>query len=153
MTSGIIRLARYTDDVERFAVLGRLDHERSACRDIPYDVGSVMRLLVKMVDQRMLFVAESGNEIVGAIGGLCFPADYNDSISLGSMRFWWVDIPYQKTRLALRLLGAIEAQAGKQGCVRWFVSSVDVERHSALTRLFSARGYVLAEHVHMKAFS
>jgi predicted N-acetyltransferase YhbS len=141
-----IREATYTDDIEAFAELGRRDHERSRYASIPYCVGTVMKLLVTMIDQRMLFIAEDEGRVVGAMGALLSPVHFNDAVLAGCMRFWWVDLPYQKTRLAVRLLDRLEQQARALGCKAWYVSAVTFDEARDLRRLFRRRGYVLAEH-------
>lgn len=148
-----IRAATYTDDIEYFARIGERDHVRSRYKDIPYCVGSVMRLLVTMIDQGLLFIAEDEVTVVGGIGGLVSPIHFNDAVLTGCMRFWWVDLPYQKTRVSMRLLDRIELAAATRGCKYWFLSSVIVDRERDLGRLFKLRGYTLVEHEHMKALT
>lgn len=152
MTPVIAKVTTY-DNIEEFALLGRLDHERSAYRHVPYCVGSVMEMLVRMVDQGMLFTAEDGGKCVGGIGGSIVECDFNRQYLVGSMRFWWVDTPYQKTRLAIRLLDTLEREAEHSGCAMFFLHSVDSERFGVLTRLFDRRGYALAERGYLKTFS
>lgn len=112
-----------------------------------------MRLLVTMIDQGLLFIAEDEGTIVGGIGGLVSPIHFNDAVLTGCMRFWWVDLPYQKTRVSMRLLDRIELAATQIGCKYWFLSSVVLDREKTLTRFFERRGYLLAENEFMKTLT
>lgn len=109
-----------------------------------------MKLLVAMIDQGMLVIAEEEGRVVGGIGGLLSPIHFNDAVLTGCMRFWWVDAPYQKTRLSMRLLDRIELAAAEAGCKYWFLSWVEVGHDRDLARLFRRRGYAIAEHEFIK---
>jgi GNAT superfamily N-acetyltransferase len=145
-----IRLATYDDDIEAFARLGIRDHERSQYAHIPYCVGSVMKMLVEMIDDGMLLIAEHEGKVVGAIGGRISVVDFNHRFRSGAMRFWWVDTPYQKTRLSVQLLDELERIAIDRGCHVWMLCSVDEERERPLARFFGRRGYVLTERTYLK---
>lgn len=148
----MIRLATYTDDIERFVELGKLDHARCQYRDIPYDEGSVLRMLVSMIDEQLLLIAEDEGKVAGAIGAQKVSLPFNDQYFVGVMRFWWVDLPYQKTRLSMGLLDALEKSAADANCRGSLLYSTDIAREKALVRMFSKRGYLLIERAFLKMF-
>lgn len=148
-----IRLATFDDPIEEFARIGIKDHERSAYAKFPYCIGSVMKMLIKMIEDELLLVAEEDGVIAGGIGARLSRLDFNNKIVSGAMRFWWVDEPFQKTRLATRLLTEIEAQVRRKGCEVWMLCSVDSGREMPLTRMFERFGYKLSERMYIKVLS
>lgn len=145
-----LRKATYHDNVEWMAEQGRKDHARSQYRDMPYCIGSVMEMMVRMIDVGLMLVVEHEGQLIGAIGATAAAVDFNTALKLGTMRFWYLHEDYQKTRWSVKMLDAIEKEAMDAGCTHWMLYSTDSERHVALSRLFERRGYVFVERAYLK---
>lgn len=123
-------------DFEEMAVKGREFWEQTEyAPHVPYDEKSVIKWLGLMVEQGLLFLAETETEIVGFIGGLCSPMYANEAFKAGAELFWYLDPAYRKSGVALDLLRVIENAAKEIGCSYWTMialESVDPERASTI---------------------
>lgn len=104
------------------------------------------KIMKTHIDHHMLLVAESGNELLGFIGGIFTDHVFNPTIKMLNETFWWVPEKLRGTRAGLLLLNEF-TDLGKK-TADWIVFTL--EHHSPVNeRCLNRRGYALKERNYM----
>ncbi|HYF57346.1 MAG TPA: GNAT family N-acetyltransferase [Burkholderiaceae bacterium] len=151
-----IRLADPAD-VPTLVAMGAAFHADTAFGDFAdYDPDSVRELLLHLVgapDVGVLFVAERGRELVGAIAGHLTPAWFNRKAWVAAELALWVDPAHRGADAGSALIRAFEAWGAALGADAFSMSDLVVGGETPAGRLFQAHGYRVVERAHLKARS
>lgn len=140
------------DDVDAVVAIGERFHAESnwgaVCEYVADDEARTCAHLVTS-DDGLLIVADNDGEIVGALGGLFFPAHMNFAHRMGQELFWFV-LPEYRGGLGAMLLQAAEEAARAAGCKHWGMGAIEHLRGASVQRLLERDGYRATERCFMK---
>lgn len=69
-----------------------------------YDEGTVLSLLVTLVQNHYVLVADDNGKVFGTVGAMLVPNMWNKNNILFQEMFWWVDEEYRSGSAGIRLL-------------------------------------------------
>lgn len=69
-----------------------------------YDEGTVLSMLVNLVQNHTVLVADDDGQLFGMIGAMLVPNIWNKNNILFQEMFWWVDEEYRSGSAGIRLL-------------------------------------------------
>lgn len=119
---------------------------------IPFDDDSYMATVMHLIagEDAILLVLERDGQVVGMIGGLCYPCWYNHGHITAQELFWWVDEGYRGSGGSVRLLEAFEEWAISQGASEIVMGARSHMSAERLGRFYARRGYVELERLYSK---
>jgi GNAT superfamily N-acetyltransferase len=136
-------------DIRHVVRIGRGFWAQTFFKEIPYCPDSIAQLCHRMLEQKLLLMAEVAGEIAGSVGALAVPLYGNLTVLVGSEMFWWVEPPYRDSGVGKLMLSGIES-AAKEAGVKVFsmmaLESVEPEKAAAI---YARLGYAPTE----RAFS
>lgn len=97
-----------------------------------------------------LWMLELDSQIVGTIGGLCYP-DANDDLPTSSELFWYVLPDYRGSLQAVRLFDRLEQWAVLKNSARHSMIRHHQSMDSRIEEFYERRGYVRSETIFTKA--
>ena len=136
----MIRVATL-DDIERIVEIGKVMHQESAYKDLPFDAEKVSHLMAGLIDGAgVVFVAERAGHIIGGFAGGI--SEFWFCTSLHAFDFGLFILPeHRGGSAAIRLLAAFEHWAKDSGAV-WCDVGITTGVHlEQSTRLYEKLGY------------
>lgn len=76
-----------------------------------FDAPTVLALLVNLIQNQYVLVAEEGGRVFGTVGAMVVPNMWNKNDILFQEMFWWVDEDYRNGSAGIRLLLAMHKLA------------------------------------------
>lgn len=138
-------------DAEKLAVLGKEFFAFSAFKDfVEYDVESAEQNILKLLTQGIVFVAEDGDEIVGAIVGLLSPLWFNSNAFVATELAWFIAEEHRKGTVGIRLYKAFEEWGYANGAQAIVMSDLVVDGGTPASQLFDKLGFTTIERSHIK---
>jgi GNAT superfamily N-acetyltransferase len=109
----------------------------------------VIEFLTGDPTKKIVILALHEEAPVGIIAGAVHPFLLNNSDTVAAETMWWLDEPYRKGRMGLRLLDAFEYWAKNVAhcSIAQMTRLKDSER---IGKIYDKRGYVPAETIHCK---
>lgn len=109
-----------------------------------FDPGSFEKTLAILGQAGLLLVKEIGGEAVAMAGTDVAPTIYNHDVLLGREVFWYAAPAFRKG-LGRDLLAGLEEIARGRGARLFYGVAESGARSTALARIYTGRGYNLAE--------
>jgi GNAT superfamily N-acetyltransferase len=98
----------------------------------------------------VVFVAEVGERIVGAVVGVVAPMWFAPSVTAAVELAWWVDPAHRMTRIPFRLMHALEAWGKERGAQLMCMSELVIEGTTPVAKMLGRMGYVNTERTHVR---
>lgn len=117
---------------------------------IPYDADSTEAWFRFGLDQNLLFVADTGRDVVGFIIAVSSPFIMNKKYLAAAELAWWLDPDHRSGTAGIRLLKALEGGARNIGVKLLSMMSLESSEPEKIHRLYSARGFSKAETTYLK---
>ena len=116
---------------------------------IPLDVEATAVLASSMIDAHVVFVAESGDNVIGMIGVILAPFMFNPAYTHSGEIIWWIEPEHAGEGLGRQLLRAAESRCRELGAHH--LQMIDLECSPVQAEgLFRSEGYELTERVFTK---
>jgi GNAT superfamily N-acetyltransferase len=137
-------------DFPALVIFGRHFYEQTQYLKVPYSPAGFADWCGLMLGHGLLFVADDRERLVGMIGGVSMPFIVNPEHRVGAELIWWLEPDHRGTGAGDLMMDAIEAAAKELGCVYWSMMSLEAVNPAAAARIYTRRGYKLAEHTFCK---
>jgi len=118
--------------------------------DIPIDRDSCRTFMNVSIQQGLLFVADTGKQIVGFIVGIASPSIVNKDYLSGAELAWWVEPEHRKGTTGIKLVKAVEKSAKELGVRMWSMMSLEAQDPEKIEKLYFAMGYKRTERTYVR---
>jgi GNAT superfamily N-acetyltransferase len=98
----------------------------------------------------VVFVAEVGDRIVGAVAGVLAPMWFAPTITAAVELAWWVDPAHRMTRIPFKLMHALEAWGKARGARIMCMSELVIDGTTPVAKMLGRMGYVNTERTHVR---
>lgn len=131
------------EDIETIVEIGKVMHQESSYRDLPYDCEKVGALMGGLIDGNygVVFVAENGGEIIGGIAGGVTQFWFCDE-SHGFDYCFFVHPEHRGGSAAFRLLLAFELWCKRMGAKYMDIGITTGVNIDKTTRFYEKMGFV-----------
>lgn len=136
-------------DITHVVRMGRGFWAQTFFKNIPYCPDSIAQLCHRMIDQKLLLMAEVAGQIAGSVGALAVPLYGNLSVLVGSEMFWWVEPQYRDSGVGKLMLSGIEAAAKEAGVHTFSMMALESVEPEKAAAIYTRLGYAPTE----RAFS
>lgn len=145
----LIRLAT-PSDIPALVRMGRKFWSQTAYRAIPYCPDSIAAHCTQMLSDRLLLMGELEGRVCGSVGAVLGPLYANRSVLVATELWWWVNEDARNSGIGRELLSGIESAAKAVGASIMGMIALDAVEPEKAKAIYSACGYVPAEHTFMK---